>query len=48
MLPSRWFEREPVTWSFSKLIFPYGPMRVMLVEQIYRAVKISEGGTYHK
>lgn len=34
--------------SFSKMTFPHGLMRLILVEQLYRAIKIIDNHPYHK
>lgn len=40
--------RADFRWSFSKLTFPHQLIRLVLVEQIYRACKINKNEPYHK
>lgn len=41
-------KRANFTMSFSKLTFPNGLFRIILLEQIYRAFKIIKNEPYHK
>ena len=41
-------KRADYRLSFSKMTFPHGLFRAVLLEQIYRAFKIQNNETYHK
>jgi 23S rRNA (pseudouridine1915-N3)-methyltransferase len=41
-------DRADFKWSFSKLTFPHQLIRLVLLEQIYRACKINRNEPYHK
>ena len=40
-------ERANYTWKLSNLVFPHMLVRVMLLEQLYRAMTILKGEKYH-
>lgn len=47
-LSKRVLDRADLTWSLSGLTLPHPLVRVVLVEQIYRAWSINQGHPYHR
>jgi 23S rRNA (pseudouridine1915-N3)-methyltransferase len=39
--------RANFIWSLSNLVFPHQLVRLLLIEQLYRAQEIAGGGSYH-
>ena len=39
--------RADLVWSLSNLVFPHQLVRLIAIEQLYRAQEIAKGGRYH-
>lgn len=40
-------KRTSLTWCLSQLVFPHELVRVLVIEQLYRAYDLNNGGKYH-
>jgi len=47
-LPPKLIEKAHFRWSLSPLTFTHQMTRLILVEQLYRALEIDRGSQYHK
>lgn len=47
-LPDKVKRAADLRLSFSRMTFPHQLMRIILLEQVYRALNIAAGGKYHK
>jgi len=47
-LSSQVLKSAKVVWSLSPLTFTHQMVRLILLEQLYRAIEINQGSSYHK